>query len=116
MLFLNLLAWTFARTGIGLGPLAAQRQAAAVTHATITTQVHQALDAHGNFATQIAFHGELPDFGTQRFDLGVRQIFDLGRRADFRRDADFAGAGTADPIDRRQRHPYMLAYRYIDSC
>jgi hypothetical protein len=39
--------------------LAADRQALAVTQAAIAGQVHQTLDVHRGFATQIAFHGVL---------------------------------------------------------
>ena len=37
---------TFAGTGIGLGSLPPNRQATTMTAATVTTQVHQALDVH----------------------------------------------------------------------
>src|SRR3954465_13232138 len=42
----------FAGTGVGVGTLAADRQALAVTQAAIAAQVHQALDVHGDVTAQ----------------------------------------------------------------
>jgi hypothetical protein len=44
--------------------LATQWQTTAMTNSTVTTQIHQTLDIHGNFTTQVAFYRELTDFGT----------------------------------------------------
>src|SRR5271154_7097878 len=41
---------------IGMGTLATHRQAATVTQAPIATEIHQPLDVHGNFASQIALY------------------------------------------------------------
>jgi hypothetical protein len=51
--------------------------------AAVATQVHQTLDVHGQFTTQIAFDDELGDFVTQLFQFAVVQILDLlvGRNA-----------------------------------
>jgi hypothetical protein len=37
-----------------------------MTEAAIAAKVHQALDVHRDFATQVAFDGELADLVTQR--------------------------------------------------
>jgi hypothetical protein len=42
-------------TGIGMGALAANGQAAAVAATPVTTQVHQSLHIHGHFAPEVAF-------------------------------------------------------------
>src|SRR5690606_30957129 len=47
---------TLAGAGIGMGPLAPNRQATAMAQATIIAQVHEALDVHRHIAAQIAFH------------------------------------------------------------
>src|ERR1700709_2089669 len=44
-----------ARACVGVGALAADRQALAVTQAAVAAQIHQALDVHRHFAAQIAF-------------------------------------------------------------
>src|ERR1043166_8461940 len=41
--------------------LAAHRQAFAMAHTAVAAEIHQPLDAHRHFATQIAFDGELCD-------------------------------------------------------
>src|SRR5579864_9320244 len=50
-------ARSFARAGVGVGPLAAYRQAAAVPHAAVGTHLDVALDIHRDFLAQVAFHG-----------------------------------------------------------
>ena len=65
----------FARAGVGVRALAADRQALAVTQAAIAAQIHQPLDVHRHFAAQIAFDEIV---AVDRFadldDLGVGQI------------------------------------------
>src|SRR5271163_1408761 len=39
---------------VGMGPLPADRKAAAMTQPAVAAKVHQPLDIHGNFAPQIA--------------------------------------------------------------
>src|SRR3981081_1764658 len=46
---------TLARARIGVGALAAHRQSAAMTQAAIAAEVHQTLDVHAGFTTQVAF-------------------------------------------------------------
>src|ERR1700759_4598101 len=53
------LGGTLAGAGIGVGALAANRQALAVTQAAIAAQIHQALDVHRHFAAQVAFDQEV---------------------------------------------------------
>jgi ABC-type uncharacterized transport system permease subunit len=48
-----------------------------MTQTAIATEVHQALDFHVDFATQVTFSGELRHFATQLFNLLVAQILDL---------------------------------------
>jgi hypothetical protein len=62
-----------------VGPLAPNRQSAPVPQAAIAAQVHQALDVHGDFRTQVTFHlvmriNDLPD----GVDLAFGKIVALG--------------------------------------
>src|SRR5262249_27398158 len=51
---------TFASPGIGVGALAAHREAAPVAQAAIAAEIHQPLDIHGDFAPQIALDDIVP--------------------------------------------------------
>src|SRR6266403_5108961 len=46
---------TLAGARVGMGALTAHRQSAAMTQAAIAAEIHQTLDVHAGFATQIAF-------------------------------------------------------------
>src|SRR5713101_4879973 len=50
-------ARSFARARVGMRPLAAHRQPAAVTHAAVGAHLDVALDIHRDFFAQVAFHG-----------------------------------------------------------
>src|SRR5271154_4365879 len=43
-----------ARARVGVGALAADRQALAVTQAAVAAEIHQTLDVHRHFAAQVA--------------------------------------------------------------
>jgi hypothetical protein len=68
---------TLAGTGIGSGALATDWQALTVAHATVTAQVHQALDRHRDLTAQITFGGELAHLVTQTLKLIIGQVLDL---------------------------------------
>src|SRR5689334_1712960 len=59
------LARSLAGAGVGARALAAHRQAAAVAHPAIAAEVHEPLDAHRDFAPQVAFDRELGDLLAQ---------------------------------------------------
>ena len=61
--YLMAFARAFAGACIGVGALAAQRQATTMAQAAVAAQIHQALDRHADFAAQVAFDHELADFG-----------------------------------------------------
>src|SRR5205814_976782 len=46
---------TLARAGVGVGALAADRQALAVAQAAVATEIHKALDVERDLAAQVAF-------------------------------------------------------------
>ncbi len=107
---------TLAGTGVGLGTLTTNRQAATVTQAAIATQVHQTLDVHVDFAAKVTFSGELCNFATQLFDLLVGQILDLCRRVDPGGGANGLRRGATNTVDVGQRDNSMLVIWNVDSC
>src|SRR5690606_38451365 len=93
---------TLAGTGVRAGALATHRQATTMTEAAVAADVHQTLDVHRRFATQVAFDRELGDLVADLFQIGVRQVLDLLRVVDASGFADLASARAADAEDRRQ--------------
>ncbi len=79
-----------------------------MTHAAVAAEVHQALDVHRDFTTQVAFDNEAADFVTQLFHVGLGQILDLPRAHDAGSVANLLSTRTADPIDGGQRDLGML--------
>src|SRR5512137_1712320 len=69
---------------------------------TIATQVHQSLDVHGHFATQIAFHRELGDFVAQLFHIGIADVLDLGGGDHSGGSTNLLRASAPDTVDRSQ--------------
>jgi len=68
---------TLASTCIGASTLTTHGQATAVAETTVATNVHQTLDVHGCFATQVTFNGDQCDLIANFFQVAIRQIFDL---------------------------------------
>src|SRR5438552_1046406 len=95
-ILLNRATRALAGARIGTRALAAQRQATAMTQAAVGAQIDQTLDAHADFATQIAFDRELLHFGTNLLDFGLGQRLDLGRRVHARRGTDQLRPRAAD--------------------
>src|SRR5690349_16053591 len=88
---------TLARARIGVGALAAHRQAAAMAQAAVAAEVHQTLDVDAGLTAKVAFHdivavddfADLQDFLVAQLGdaaiLGDLDLFDdVGR--DFRTD------------------------------
>ena len=75
-----------------------------MTQAAIATEVDQALDAHRDFAAQIAFDRELADFGTQTLENWTnfpKFLYDNGLLVDHNGDVltaepDYASYFTND--------------------
>src|SRR5690606_578259 len=114
-LFADRFARTFTGTCVGLGALAADRQATAMTQAAIATQIQQALDVHGDLATQVAFDGQLADLGAQQVELLLVQRADFGRLCNASFGAQCSGAGAANAVDVRQRDDGMFVVRDVDA-
>ncbi|KHA80466.1 hypothetical protein NC77_01410 [Janthinobacterium lividum] len=87
-----------------------------MTHAAVATQIHQTLDVHGQFTTQIAFDDEFTYFIAQLFQFAVIQIFDLFVGCYTGRCTDFLCAWTAHTVDGRQADNGMLMIWDINPC
>ena len=94
---------------------AAQRQAAAVPHAAVATQVHQALDVDGDLAAQVAFDRQLADLFPDLLQVAVGQVLDLLRVRDADRVADLLRGRAADAVDVRQADLGVLVRRDVDA-
>src|SRR4051812_17365616 len=72
-----------ARARVGLGVLAADRQAATVAQAAVAADLHQPLDVLRALAPQIALDGEVAiDRVAQLADLVLGEVADIGVRGD----------------------------------
>jgi hypothetical protein len=109
------LAGAFARACVCAGALATHGQATAMAEATVATDVHQSLDVHGRFATQITFDGELTNLVADFFQVTVSQILDLLGIGDATSFANFSGAGATNPENGSQANFRMLLRRNIDT-
>src|SRR5437867_6445710 len=106
---------TFAGAGVGPCTLATHWQATTMTETTIATDVHQALDVHRGFTTQIALDGEQGNLVTNFFQIAVSQIFDFFCVSDIACFADFASACATYAKDCSQANFGMLLRRNIDT-
>jgi hypothetical protein len=100
-----------------MGSLTSNRKAAAVPKPSITTDVHEPLDVHGDFLAEITFDPTLlVDHLTDRTDLFLVQVL----HTDFGRDArllqDDLGAGMTDPVDMGESDIDAFLTRQIDAC
>jgi hypothetical protein len=82
-------------TSIGLGALATQGQTPAVPQATVTSEIHQALDVHGNFPAKITFNHQFPHLRAQSIHFYFSQLTDLAVFAHTRSSTKAARLGTA---------------------
>src|SRR5690554_6107894 len=85
-----------------------------MTKAAIAAQVHQALDAHGHFATQVTLDDESANAIAQLIHVGFGEILDLHRTGDTRLIADFLGTGAADAKNGSQRDLDVLVVRDVN--
>lgn len=82
----------------------------------IAAQVHQALDVHRGFTTEVALYRERRDSASKFRHLGFRQVFHFCLLVDAGSCADLACACPSDAVDRRQCNDDVLVNRNIDSC
>src|SRR5262249_35126183 len=89
---------------IGMGPLAAHGQAAAVAQAAVTTKIHQAPDVHGHIAAQVALHHVVAiDRLADLQHFGVGQVIDAALIGDADLLADLLRKPRADAVNILQR-------------
>jgi hypothetical protein len=84
---------------------------------TITTDLHQALDIHLDFAAQISLNTEVAlDHFTERFDLRLGQVFDAFVWIHARLIQNLAARGPADSINIRETYLYALVSWQVNPC
>jgi len=105
------------RSRVCAGALTARRHASSMPQATVTPDVHQPLDVHCDFPTQITLdpHLFVDDFANA-VDLVIRQIPNARVRADIRALEQLLAGMQPDTKDIRQRRLNSLVARKIDSC
>jgi hypothetical protein len=81
----------------------------------IATQIHQTLDVHGNFPSEITFYGILGHGRANRINLLFAKLKDLFMWFDTGFFTDVGSSGTTDTIDRCQRDQCVLSIRDVDS-
>jgi len=81
-----------------------------MAHTTVTTQIHETFDIHGQRAAQIAFHRVLANLTTNGFNFRLGEIFDLRFRLDATGVTNFQRCGTADSVNGRQRDYRVLLW------
>ena len=101
--------------GVGVGPLASNRQSTPMPNPAVAPKIHQSLDVHRHLTTQVTFRNALCDFAAQRVKLSVCQVPYRHVRTDTGRLAYLECACPTDTIYVRQGNPYMLPVRNIDS-
>ena len=98
-------------------PLSAHRQTAPVSQAPIAAEVHQPLDVHRHFASQISLdHVLAVDHLADLQDLLVGQLRHPPGVGDSDLCHDFLGLGGPDSMDVLQRNNDALVGRDIDTC
>src|SRR6185437_14005481 len=102
--------------GVGVGALAADRQALAVAQAAIAGQVHQPLDVDGRLATQVAFDSVVVvDRLADVHDFLVGQLVHPAGVVDADLAHDLAGLRRPNPVDVLQRDHDALIGGNIDA-
>src|SRR5262249_43493633 len=101
---------------VGVGALAADREALAVTEAAVATEIHQALDVHGRLAAQVAFDlvvrlDELADLA--RLVLG--EVLGAKLERNLSRVDDVVRGLLADSVDVLEGDHHALLAGEIDA-
>src|SRR5579871_2465245 len=111
------LARSFARAGIGMGALSANRQVAAMTESTVGADFDETLDVHRNFLAQIALDQSLGlDDRTDAVDLFFAEVLNLLHRLDLGFVENARGARMPDAVNVGQRDVDVLLAGKIHAC
>ena len=112
---LSSFARPFSRARIGTRALPTQRKTSTMTETTITTDIHQPLNVHCGFATQIPLNNKLGNLLTNLFKIGIRQFLDLFRIHDTTCITNFTSTGSTNAIDSGQTNFHMLMWGNINA-
>src|SRR5690606_31790092 len=105
----------FARARVGVSPLSANRKPTTVPESAVAAEIHQPLDAHLHFATQVTLDlVVLLDDATDRAHLLVGQIVGTNRRTDARLLQDLLRGHPANPINIGQCNLDTLVAGEVD--
>jgi len=102
-------ARTLASACIGASTLTTHGQATAVAETTVATNVHQTLDVHGCFATQVTFNGDQCDLIAIEGDLrrettmNIKRLMDIGCYRGFRHRRGLPMRGQRTRTNARTR-------------
>src|SRR4029077_12705259 len=108
---------TLAGTRVGVRPLSAHRQVAAVLNPAVGLDFDQPADVHLNLLAEIAFHAALFfDLLAEMVDFIFRQVANLLRVVDICLGGELFCALLPDAIDRGQPDPKALLRRKIYTC
>ena len=86
-----------------------------MTETAVATDVHETLDVHGQFATQVTFDGDLAHLVPDFFQVGVGQFLDLLIEGNAGGRADLLRGGTADAVNVRQANFSVLVRGNVDA-
>jgi hypothetical protein len=87
-----------------------------MANTAVTAEVHQALDTHRNFTTQITLDGVFANLGPEPFQHIFRQFADSLRLFDTGIRADLLRTRAADAIDIGKSYDSVLVIWNIYSC
>src|SRR6185503_4351105 len=111
------LARTLPRPGVGLGPLPAHRQRAAVAQPAVAADFHQPLDVHRDLLAEIALDAALVlDHLADLADVVLGEILDPEVGADPGVLEDRVRPHPADAVDVGEPDLDALGAREINAC
>ncbi len=87
-----------------------------MANTAITTKVHEALDVHRRFPSEVTLNDEIGDSRSQIGNFGFCQILHCRIRFNAGRSTDLPRARVADAIDRRQPNHDVLGQWNVDAC
>jgi hypothetical protein len=86
-----------------------------MAHATVATEVHQALDRHGDFTTEVTLGGELANLGAETVELIIGEVFDLLGGRDTRGLTNQTRAWAANTVDGCEANLCVLMAGNVNS-
>jgi hypothetical protein len=87
-----------------------------MTNPTVATEIHESLDIHSHFTTEVALDREAGDSIAQSCYLRFTEVFDFRARLYAGLGADTVRTRSTNAVYRRQRDADVLVDWNIDSC